>query len=123
MLMHLKTLIITPTAIRVGDVTADFEELRARADLAIFWGSNPTFDCPRFIERFIKPMPCGGANRTISVGPRPVLPQSSYNLHFSVAENQLVSLARLVQAQIGTRITVILKHCLSTSEINRHCIT
>ena len=66
----------TPTAIRVGDVTADFEELRDRADLAIFWGSNPTFDCPRFIERFIKPVPCGAARRTISVGPRPVLPQS-----------------------------------------------
>ena len=80
------SILTTPTAIRVGDVTADFEELRDRADLAIFWGSNPTFDCPRFIERFIKPMPCGGARRTISVGPRPVLPQSLYNLHFSVAE-------------------------------------
>ena len=99
------SILTTPTAIRVGDVTADFEELRDRADLAIFWGSNPTFDCPRFIERFIKPMPCGGARRTISVGPRPVLPQSSYNLHFSVAENQLVSLARLVQAQIEKKAT------------------
>ncbi len=99
------SILTTPTAIRVGDVTADFEELRDRADLAIFWGSDPTIACPRFIERFIKPTPSGGARRTISVGPSPVLQQSLHNLHFSVTENQLVNLARLVQAQIENKAT------------------
>ena len=46
------SILTAPTAIRVGGVTADFEELRDRADLAIFWGCDPRAnDCPRFIER------------------------------------------------------------------------
>ena len=97
----LETSILTaPPAIRVGDVTADFEELRDRADLAIFWGCDPIADSSRFIERFIQPVPHNGVRRTISIGPTPVLPPSSHDLHFPVAENQLVSLARIVQAHV-----------------------
>ena len=99
------SILTAPTAIRVGDVTADFEELRDRADLAIFWGCDPIADSPRFIERFIQPVPHNGVRRTISIGPTPALPPSSHNLHFSVAENQLVSLARMVQAQVEQKAT------------------
>ena len=99
------SLLSAPTAIRVGDVTADFEELRDRADLAIFWGCNPSDDFPRFIERFIQPKPQDASRRTISVGPKPVLPSSSHHLHFSVPEDQLVSLARLVHAQAEKKAT------------------
>jgi formylmethanofuran dehydrogenase subunit B len=99
------SILTAPTAIRVGDVTADFEELRDRADLAIFWGCDPIADSPRFIERFIQPVPHNGVRRTISIGPTPVLPPSSHDLHFPVAGNQLVSLARIVQAQVEQKAT------------------
>ena len=99
------SILTAPTAVRVGDVTADFEELRDRADLAIFWGCDPIADSPRFIERFIQPVPHNGVRRTISIGPTPALPPSSHDLHFPVAENQLVSLARIVQAQVEQKAT------------------
>ena len=99
------SILTAPTAIRVGDVTADFEELRDRADLAIFWGCDPIADSPRFIERFIQPVPHNGVRRTISIGPTPALPPSSHDLHFPVAGNQLVSLARIVQAQVEQKAT------------------
>ena len=53
-----ENLILTaPTAIRVGKVSAELEELRDRADLVIFWGVDPSIKSTRFIERFIKPKP------------------------------------------------------------------
>ena len=99
------SILTAPTAIRVGGVTADFEELRDRADLAVFWGCDPRADFPRFIERFIQPVPHDASRRTISIGPTPVLLPSSHNLHFSVPEDQLVSLARLVHAQVKKKPT------------------
>ncbi len=99
------SLLSAPTVIRVGDVTADFEELRDRADLAIFWGCDPRASYPRFIERFIQPVPRDASRRTISVGPTPALPPSSHDLHFSVPEDQLVSLARIVNAQAEKKAT------------------
>ena len=99
-----ENLILTaPTAIRVGRVSADLEELRDRADLVIFWGVDPSMKSTRFIERFIKPEPHNGNRRTISVGMTPAVTPSSYNLHFPVPEEQHVSLARLVNARLAQK--------------------
>ena len=101
-----------PTAIRVGDVTADFEELRDRADLAIFWGCTPSTNFQPFIKRFIKPEPKNGVRHTISIGPTSLLPPTSHNLHFAVQKDDLVSLARLVQARIDQKAARKLSNAL-----------
>lgn len=97
---HDNSFLTAPTTIRVGKVSADFEELRDRADLAIFWGVDPSIKSTRFIERFIQPKLHDGSRRTISVGMTPAIAPSLHNLHFPVPEDQLVSLARLVDAQL-----------------------
>jgi formylmethanofuran dehydrogenase subunit B len=97
---HDNSCLTAPTTVRVGKVSADFEELRDRADLAIFWGVDPFIKSTRFIERFLQPMLQDGSRRIISVGITPTLPPSLHNLHFPVPEDQLVSLARLVDAQL-----------------------
>ncbi len=97
---HENSILTAPTTIRVGKVTADFEELRDRADLAIFWGVDPSIKSTRFIERFIQPKPQNGSRRTISIGVTPPLAPSLHHLHFPVPEDQLVSLARLIDAQL-----------------------
>ncbi len=95
------SLLTTPTAIRVGDITADFEELRDRADLAIFWGCSPSTNFQPFIKRFIRPEPQNNFRHTISIGPTSLLPPTSHNLHFAVQKkDDLVSLARMVQARL-----------------------
>lgn len=57
-----------PTIARAGEVTADWEELRDRADLVIFWRCDPSATFPRFVERFIAPPPAGGSRRVLVVG-------------------------------------------------------
>lgn len=94
------SILTAPTAIRIGDVTADFEELRDRADLAIFWDCSPSTNFQPFIKRFIRPKPQNNFRHTISIGPTSLLPPTSHNLHFAVQKNDLVSLARMVQARI-----------------------
>ena len=125
-----ETSILTgPTAIRVGDVTADFEELRDRADLAIFWGCTPSTNSQPFIKRFIQPEPQNGVRHTISIGPTSLLPPTSHNLHFAVQKDDLVSLARLVQARINKKAARKLSNALGNiadkikeSIDNAHCI-
>ena len=96
-----ETAILTaPTAIRIGDVTADFEELRDRADLAIFWDCSPSTNFQPFIKRFIRPTPQNNFRHTISIGSTSLLPPTSHNLHFAVQKDDLVSLARMVQARL-----------------------
>jgi formylmethanofuran dehydrogenase subunit B len=59
-----------PTIARVGGITAEWEELRDRADLVILWFCDPATTHPRFIERFVTPaLPSGTVRRTIAVGP------------------------------------------------------
>lgn len=60
-----------PVAARVGRVTADFEELRDRADCVLLW-IDPTHSHPRFVERFLPPA-CGrGHRRVFVIGAEPV---------------------------------------------------
>ncbi|HUP77867.1 MAG TPA: formylmethanofuran dehydrogenase subunit B [Pirellula sp.] len=56
----------------VGESTASLGEIRHRADLVIFWGSNPVKSHPRHLERYsLRPpamfLPNGRADRTLVV--------------------------------------------------------
>lgn len=53
---------------RSGEITAAWEEARDRADLVIFWGCDPTFTHPRFVERFVAPPPLAAPRRSIALG-------------------------------------------------------
>lgn len=44
-----------PTVARSGAVTADFDDLRSRADVVVVWGCDPPATHPRFFERFLPP--------------------------------------------------------------------
>lgn len=58
-----------PTIARVGSITAEWEELRDRADLVVLWFCDPATTHPRFIERFVMPpLPSGRVRRTIAIG-------------------------------------------------------
>jgi formylmethanofuran dehydrogenase subunit B len=56
---------------RVGRVTADFEELRDRADCVLLWFVDPALSHPRFAERFLTATVRGRPRRVIAVGPEP----------------------------------------------------
>lgn len=92
-----------PAIARVGRVTADWDELRDRASLVIFWFCDPSATHPRFIERFVEPAPvsAGGARRTIAVGPAGVLPGSSLHAHVPLAATAGVTAARALQALLA----------------------
>lgn len=84
-----------PTIARAGAVTADWEELRDRADLVIFWCVDPGASHPRFIERFVAPPLEGGRpRRTIAVGAVPVIPVATHHQHLPLGDGRSVELAR-----------------------------
>lgn len=63
---------------RVGRVTADFEELRDRADCVLLWFVDPTASHPRFVERFLTPTVHDRPRRVIVVGPDPLCVPSGH---------------------------------------------
>ncbi len=90
-----------PTIARVGEVTADWEELRDRADLVVFWFHDPSATHPRFLERFVAPAPAGaGGRRTIAVGPAAVLPPGPTHVHVPLPASAAVDAARLLHARL-----------------------
>ena len=93
-------LLTGPTIARVGEVTAAFEEIRDRADLVIFWGCNPAASHPRFLERFVQPARPTGGRQTMSVGPQQVVPPTANHSHLSLAVDQIIPAARLLQASL-----------------------
>jgi formylmethanofuran dehydrogenase subunit B len=93
-----------PTVARVGSVTADWEELRDRADLVVFWFCNPHETHPRFVERFVAPRPAdAAARRTIAVGPAPVLAPGPTHEHLALPAADAIDAARLLQALLAAR--------------------
>lgn len=90
-------LLTGPTIARVGEVTAAWEELRDRADLVVFWSTDPTESHPRFLERFVLPSLPSGTRRTLSLGPAAVLPPSTTHTHQALAPGLATALARQVQ--------------------------
>ena len=93
-----------PTVARVGGVTADWEELRDRADLVVFWFCDPRDTHPRFVERFVDPPPARSATRrTIAVGPAPVLAVGSTHEHLALPEVAAIDATRRLQALLADR--------------------
>jgi len=93
-----------PTIARAGEVTADWEELRDRADLVIFWECDPASSHPRFIERFVNPPLANGARRrTVAVGPDSVLPDTVPHRHLKLAPDRAVEAARCLQLRLAGR--------------------
>lgn len=91
-----------PTIARIGAVTADWEEVRDRADLVIFWFCDPATGHPRFLERFVTPPTgTGRSRRTIAVGPAAVLPPGPLHAHCRLSADAPVSTARLLEANIA----------------------
>lgn len=86
---------------RVGRVTADWDELRDRADLVILWWCDPAVSHPRFLERFVLPPLPGGPRRTIAVGTAPLLPHGEHHVHVPCAPDAAMTAARALHGLIA----------------------
>ena len=86
---------------RVGRVTAEWDELRDRADLVVLWWCDPAVSHPRFLERFVLPPLPGGQRRTIAVGTDPVLPRGAHHLHVQLAPDTAVTAARALHGLLA----------------------
>jgi formylmethanofuran dehydrogenase subunit B len=84
-----------PIVARAGSITADFEELRDRADLVLCWFCDPDALQPGFTTEFISPLLAdGGPRRVIAVGPDPV----AGGRHLPLPAESAVDGARLLHA-------------------------
>jgi len=93
-----------PTIARVGEVSADWEELRDRADLVIFWLCDPRHGHPRFVERFAQPPTAdGGRRRSILVGPAWAAPHPMPHDRLPLAAEAGVEAARCLDTLLGGR--------------------
>lgn len=91
-----------PTIARIGEVTADPEELRDRADLVVFWFCDPDAARPGFIERFVSPPAATPRpRRTLAVGPAAVLPVGPRHGHLPLEVAAAVDAARCVQLLVS----------------------
>jgi formylmethanofuran dehydrogenase subunit B len=87
-----------PTIARAGEVTADREELRDRADLVIFWFCDPQATDPTFSERFLSPSLAPPVTRsTLAIGPHAA---AGADRHVLITREAAVNAARLVQHQL-----------------------
>lgn len=95
-----------PTIARIGEVTADPEELRDRADLVVFWFCDPVSVAPDFLRRFVTSATAAGRPRhAIAVGPVDVATSSAADRHLPVDAADAVDLARLLHAAVtGTTL-------------------
>jgi formylmethanofuran dehydrogenase subunit B len=86
-----------PTIARVGEVTADRDELRDRADLVVVWFCDPEAACPGFMARHVTaPLAVPAARRTLAVGgPLPAAPPGTE--HVALDRDAAIEAARLVQ--------------------------
>ena len=87
-----------PTIARAGEVTADRDELRDRADLVILWFCDPEAACPGFTPRYVTaPLAAPRARRTLAVGPAALPTAPPGTEHVSLDRDAAVEAARLVQ--------------------------
>jgi formylmethanofuran dehydrogenase subunit B len=85
---------------RAGSISAEFEELRDRADLVIYWFCDPSLTHPRFVERFVAPPLDGRPRRSIAIGPRGVVAPSPRHAHLPLPADAAVAAARSLQAHV-----------------------
>lgn len=89
-----------PAIARVGQVTADPEELRDRADLVVVWFCDPEAASPGFMPRFVTPPPASGRERhTIAVGPTPLTAAAGHR-HLAVSPDMAIDAARHLQLRL-----------------------
>ncbi|MBM4023025.1 MAG: hypothetical protein FJ284_12460, partial [Planctomycetes bacterium] len=85
-----------PLVARAGAITADFEELRDRADLVILWCCDPEACRPGFARGFLDPATAAGRpRRLLTVGPEPAAGR-----HVALPQGAAVDAARLLHALI-----------------------
>jgi len=93
-----------PTIARVGEVSADWEELRDRADLVIFWLCDPGRSHPRFVERFVLPaLADGGPRWSVVVGAAWAVPPAVPHERLPLAADAGVEAARCLDTLLGGR--------------------
>lgn len=93
-------LLTGPLIARAGEVTAQWEELRDRADLVVLWFTDPAASHPRFVERFLAGNVAGSPRRILAVGPvRPSLPDGVACEHLAAEATVAVELARAVEGE------------------------
>ncbi|MFM7107700.1 MAG: hypothetical protein ACKOZU_03735 [Planctomycetaceae bacterium] len=97
-----------PTIARIGEVTADPEELRDRADLVVLWFCDPAAVAPGFLDRFVTAATAAGRPRhVLAVGPHAVATAAAATRHLPLPDQAAVDLARLLHAAaIGRAATV-----------------
>ncbi len=93
-------LVTGPTIARAGEVTAQWEELRDRADLVVLWFTDPAASHPRFVERFLAGNVAGSPRTILALGPvRPSLPDGMSCEHVACEASRAVDLARSIEAE------------------------
>jgi len=93
-----------PVTARVGRVTADFEELRDRADCVLLF-TDPTHSHPRFVERFLPPA-CGRGRRKVFVlGAEPADSRRPGWTNVKVPLGQAAEAAIVLQLMLEQRLT------------------
>ena len=96
-------LLTGPSIARAGEVTAQWEELRDRADLVVLWFTDPAASHLRFVERFLAGDAAGSPRTILAVGPvRPALPEGMACEHLAAESAESVELTRAIEAEDDT---------------------
>jgi len=87
---------------QVGESTCTLGEVKQRADLVIFWGSDPITTHPRFIERYCPPLP-GRYTVVVDVTETATAKAADEFIHIEPGTDwdTLWSLRQLVQSKSG----------------------
>lgn len=93
------------TAATVGRVTADFEELRDRADCVLLWWNDLSATHPRFVERFLKPAPSCGSRRVFVIGPLPVPASNPGWTAVEIPADQAAEAAAMLQQMLAEQFS------------------
>jgi formylmethanofuran dehydrogenase subunit B len=95
-----------PVQSRYGRVTADFEELRDRADCVILWCVDLEQSHPRFLERFVLPKKASGDRRVFVVGVPPAssIGQATWT-SIDVPAEQSAEAAAVLQRMLRERLS------------------
>ncbi len=89
-----------PVAARIGRVTADFEELRDRADCVLLWCGDVTHSHPRFIERFLQPACANGERKVFVIGADPAVAADPGWPHVRIPQDQAAEAAITLQLML-----------------------
>jgi formylmethanofuran dehydrogenase subunit B len=90
-----------PTLARVGGVTADWEELRDRADLVLLLAVDPSVTHPRFVERFLTPRVEGRPRRVLLIGPSEIRIDGLNLMRLPLTARSRAEAARLLEAAVS----------------------